>query len=181
MENLIVIRLIHIVCAVIWAGGMIYQAAFVIPASKTLGQDGAKFIQHLSGTKKVPVTMVVAATLTIITGILLMQKLLGGIQNAFTSTRGVIIIIGSMLALAGFTTGLVVNIFASKRMSIIGKIAADSGDQFNATQLEELQKTTKQVIYRGKCYCLFAFHIFDSYEHCQILLIDKYCSRYNYS
>jgi uncharacterized membrane protein len=80
MEYLIFLRLIHIVCAVIWAGGMIYLAAFVIPAAKTLGSDGTKFIQRLSGTNKLPIVMNVSAILTIVSGIILIQKLFGGIH-----------------------------------------------------------------------------------------------------
>jgi len=157
MEYLTFLRLVHIVCSVIWAGGMIYYAAFVIPASKSLGQDGAKFIQQLSGTKKVPVTMGVTATLTIITGILLMQRLLGGIKNSFGSTHGVILVIGALLALSGFIIGLVVNISASKRMSVIGKMAADSGQQFNATQLEELKKLRNKSFTAANVIALLLF------------------------
>lgn len=102
MEYLIFLRLIHIVCAVIWSGSMIYYALFMIPAAKALGPDGTRFIQHLSGTKKLPVTMVATATIIIITGVLLMQKLFGAMLSALDSTHGIIIIIGALLSLAGF-------------------------------------------------------------------------------
>lgn len=77
MEYLALLRLIHIVCAVFWTGGMIYLALFVLPAFKSLGPEGTGFIQRLSGTRKLPVIMNVSAILSIVTGILLMQKLLG--------------------------------------------------------------------------------------------------------
>jgi len=139
MEYLILLRLIHIVCAVIWTGGMIYLAAFVIPAAKTLGSDGTKFIQRLSGTNKLPIVMSVSAMLTIVTGIILMQKLLGGIQLAFSSTHGKMIIIGALLSLLGFILGFSVNMPAGRRMSSIGKTLAASGSQPDAKQLEELR------------------------------------------
>jgi len=140
MDYLIFLRLIHIVCAVIWTGGMIYFAVFVIPTAKTLGPDGTMFVQKLSGTKRLPIIMSGTAILSIVTGFLLMQKLLGGIQPAFKSTHGVIIIIGALLALLGFIIGLGINVPAARRMSSIGKIIAASGAQPNSSQLEELQK-----------------------------------------
>lgn len=141
MQYLIFLRLIHIVCSVIWAGGMIYQAVFVIPAAKTLGSDGTKFIQRLSNTNKLPVIMLVSGTLTVITGILLMKKLFGGVQLAlFNSTHGAMILIGALLALIGFVTGLSVSVPAARRMSTIGKTVAATGSQPNPGQLAELQK-----------------------------------------
>ena len=141
MQYLIFLRLIHIVCAVIWTGGMIFQATFVIPAAKTLGSDGTKFIQRLSNTNKLPAIMAVSGTLTIVTGILLMKKLFGGIQLAlFNSTHGAMILIGALLALIGFGAGLSINVPAARRMSAIGKLVASTGSQPNPGQLAELQK-----------------------------------------
>jgi uncharacterized membrane protein len=141
MEYLVFLRLIHIVCVVIWAGGMIYLAFFVMPASKRLGADGAKFIQQLSGTNKLPIVMNVAAILSIVTGILLMRKLLGGINLAvFKSTHGTMIVIGGILAIAGFIIGVSVNMPAARRMSSIGRKVATSGSQPARGQLAELQR-----------------------------------------
>jgi len=141
MEYLIFLRLIHIVCAVIWTGGMIYLAVFVIPAAKSLGPDGTKFMQQLNGTNKLPIVMAVSAILCIVTGIILMQKLFGGMQPAlFNSTHGLLIVIGALLAVLGFIMGLSVNMPAARRMSSIGKIVASSGAQPNSGQLQELQR-----------------------------------------
>ena len=139
MEYLIFLRLVHIVCTVIWAGGMIYFAVFVVPAVRTLGPDGTKFIQQLAGTNKLPIVMNVSAILSIVTGILLMQKLLGGIQPAlFRSTHGVLIVIGALLAVTGFIIGLSINLPAARRMNFIKKIVARSGA--GSGQLEELER-----------------------------------------
>ena len=158
MGYLIFLRLIHIVCTVIWTGGMIYLAVFVIPASKALGPDGVKFIQQLSGTNKLPIVMNVAAILSIVSGILLMQKLLGGIQPAlFNSTHGVIIFIGALLALIGFIIGVSVNLPAARRMISIGKIVASSGSQPNVGQLEELQRLRSRSFAATKVIAIFLF------------------------
>jgi hypothetical protein len=144
MRYLIYLRLIHIVCSVIWAGGMIYLAVFVIPAAKSLGTEGARFIQRLFITNKLPVIMNIAAIFSIVTGILLMQKLLGGIQNTFSSTHGTIIIIGALLAVAGFIVGVSINLPAARRMNAIGKITSATGRQPDRGQIEELQKLRKR-------------------------------------
>jgi hypothetical protein len=84
--------------------------------------------------------MAVAAIFSIVTGILLMQKLLGGIQLVFSSTHGTIIVVGAMLALIGFIIGLTVNLPAARRMSAIGKTLIVTGAQPDPDQLKALQK-----------------------------------------
>ena len=141
MEYLIVLRIIHIICAVIWTGGMIYLTLFVIPAAKKLGPEGAKFIQRLFNTNKLPMVMSVSAMLTIITGMLLMKKLMGGFQLAlFNFTHGALLGLGSLMALAAFIVGLSVNLPATKRITAISKTLAMAGQQPASAQVEELQK-----------------------------------------
>lgn len=158
MAYLIFLRLIHIVCTVFWAGGMIYLAVFVIPAAKTLGPDGPKFIQQLSGTNKLPIVMNVSAILSIVTGFLLMKKLLGGIQVAlFNSTHGLMIVVGALLALTGFIIGLSINMPAARRMNSLGKIVAMSGSQPNSIQLEELRRLRSRSFVATRVIAILLF------------------------
>jgi hypothetical protein len=137
---------------------MIYLAVFVIPAAKTLGPEGTRFIQRLSGTNKLPVVMNVAAILSIVTGIILMKKLLGGIQlSLFNSTHGLMIIIGALLAIFGFIIGLSVNLPAARRMSAIGKQVAAPGTQPDIGQLEELKKLRNKSFAATTFIAVFLF------------------------
>lgn len=141
MEYLIFLRLIHIVSAVFWAGAIMYFAWFIIPAAKALGPDGAKFMQQLSSTNKLPVIMFTAGTLTIVGGILLIERLSIGFQlNWFGTSHGIVISIGGALALIAYVIGLSVNLPTLKRMGAIGKVIAASDAPPNPEQMQELQR-----------------------------------------
>jgi len=120
MRYLILIRLIHIVCAVFWTGSVLYLAGFVFPAVKAMGPDGGKFMQQLSHTNKLPIVMNLAATLTIVAGVLLIERISGGFQSVwFGSPHG--ISIGGTLALVGYILGVTINRPVILRIGTIGE------------------------------------------------------------
>ena len=82
---LLVLRLLHIVCGVFWAGSVIYMALFIIPAVKASGPEGGKFMQQL-GKTGYPIVVMIAAIVTILAGLMLMWKLSGGFQPIWFST-----------------------------------------------------------------------------------------------
>jgi uncharacterized membrane protein len=158
MGYLIYLRLIHIVSAVIWTGGMIYFAFFVIPAAKSIGPDGFKFIQQLTITNKLPVIMNAAAILSILTGIILMKELLGGLSlSLMQSPHGAIIVVGGLLALIGFVLGFSINFPAAKRMNAIGKMIATPGSPPNAELLNELQQLRNKSLAATNIIALLLF------------------------
>ena len=100
LSYLIILRLLHIACGVFWAGAAIYLAAFVTPAVKALGPDGGKFMQQLAKTNNLPLVMAIAATTNVITGILLLWKLSGGLQlDWMISNHGLVLMPASFLEL----------------------------------------------------------------------------------
>jgi len=118
-----------------------YLAWFIIPAVKALGPDGGKFTQQLAKTNKMPIIMLIAGTLTIIGGILLIQQLSGGFQSAWFGTpHGLVISTGAAFAIAAYIMGLSINLPITKRMEAIGAAAAAAGGPPSAEQLLELQK-----------------------------------------
>jgi len=44
---MIVLRVIHIICGVFWAGTVMVMAWFVLPTAQALGQPGGAFMQRL--------------------------------------------------------------------------------------------------------------------------------------
>ena len=146
MEYLIILRLLHIVSAVFWAGSIMYLAWFIIPTIKALGPDGGKFMQQLSQTNKLPLVMSIAGTLTVVGGILLIERLSGGFEMQWFGTpHGIVISIGGTLALIAWVMGLSINKPAVDKMAAIGKAAAASGAPPSPEQQEVLQKLRAKV------------------------------------
>ena len=146
MEYLILLRFIHIVSAVFWAGAIMYLAWFIIPAVKALGPDGGKFMQQLSRTNKLPIVMLITGGLTVLGGLLLIYEISGGFEPAWFGTpHGIIISIGGTLAISAYVIGLAVNLPAVNRMAAIGKASAAAGAPPSQEQLMELQMLRNKV------------------------------------
>jgi len=141
MEYLIVLRLIHIVSAILWGGGVIYLALFIVPAVKALGPDGGKFMQQLSRTNKMPLIMTISATLTVVAGILLIERLSGGFRSEWFGTQhGIVISIGGTFAIIAYIIGLTVNRPTVAKIASIGQTIAQKGGPPSPEQAQELQR-----------------------------------------
>ena len=128
LTYLIILRFLHIVCGVFWAGAAIYLAAFVMPAVKTLGPDGGKFMQQLAKTNKLPLVMTVAATTTIVAGLLLLWKLSGGFEYEWMVTKhGLVLNTGILIGLIAYFEGLLITRPTILKMNKLGAQIAANG------------------------------------------------------
>jgi len=135
---LLILRLLHIVCGVFWAGSVIHFALFIIPAVKASGPEGGKFMQQL-GKTGYPIVVMIAAIVTILAGIGLMWKLSGGFQPIwFSTTNARVLSTGSAMAIIAFIIGFTVNRPAAGRMNKIGKAVEQTGAAPTAEQIQEL-------------------------------------------
>jgi uncharacterized membrane protein len=141
MEYEMILRLVHIVSAIFWAGSVMYLAMFIVPAVKALGPDGGKFMQQLSRTNSMPKVMTLAGFLTVLAGILLMERLSNGFTGSWFGTpHGMILSIGATFAIIAFLMGIFVNKPTVERIASIGKAASDKGGPPSPEQMQELQK-----------------------------------------
>jgi putative copper export protein len=146
MEYLILLRFIHIVSAIFWAGSIMLLAWYIGPSVKALGPDGGKFMQQLTKTNKYPVVMLIAGTLTNLGGILLIQQLSGGFQSSWFGTpHGIIISMGGTFSLIAFIIGLTVNLPTIKKMNVIGAAMAAAGGPPSAEQQQQLLTMRNKV------------------------------------
>jgi len=119
---LILLRLIHILSGVFWAGTAMFNAAFLIPAVRALGPAGGPVMQEIAGKRKLPVYFLVAGLLTVLSGFGLYWHDSQGFTNGFTrSAGGMTFGIGAVLALIAVFLGIFVVTPAAMRT---GKLAA---------------------------------------------------------
>jgi uncharacterized membrane protein len=125
---LLLLRFIHIVCGIFWAGTALFLAFYIFPAVAKAGPDGGKMMQAISGTRKFPTVMTVASLLTLLSGLLLMWELSAGFKLSwFSSAYAITLLLGSLTALIAFVQGLVINRPGILRMQEIGKRIAQRG------------------------------------------------------
>jgi uncharacterized membrane protein len=75
---LLILRLLHILAGVIWAGVAFYNTFFVFPAATDPGPDNGKFLQQLSVPNQFSNVLTAVSTITVLTGIILISILSAG-------------------------------------------------------------------------------------------------------
>jgi uncharacterized membrane protein len=143
---LLLLRLLHIGCGVLWAGGAIFLAFFIDPAVKASGPEGIKVMQQIVKTNRFPVVMMLLAVITILAGMLLIWKVSGGLQPAWMSSKnGIVLTSGAALALIAFLIGFSVNRPSGIKIAKIGKEIAASGGAPTPAQIEQLNIISRRL------------------------------------
>jgi uncharacterized membrane protein len=105
---LLTMRGLHIVLGVFWAGTMIFNAMFLVPAIRDAGPDGAKVVAGLMRRRFLDV-LPVAAALTVLSGLWLYWFDSNGFQAPFMRSRmGMTLALGAVATLIAFVLGLVI-------------------------------------------------------------------------
>ena len=143
---LIILRLFHIVAGVFWAGATIYLAWFILPAVKACGPEGGRFMQQLGNTNKLPVVMTITSILNVLSGILLLWNLSGGMQTTFLfSKHGLILLSGGTLAILAFMEGFFVTRPTVLQMNKFSQTIVMSGKPPSDEQMLQLLRFRKKI------------------------------------
>ncbi|MBI3260006.1 MAG: hypothetical protein HYZ54_11100 [Ignavibacteriae bacterium] len=140
MEYLIVLmRLLHILSGVLWAGAVFTLSFFLLPAINALGASGGKMMQQFVKTNNYPLVMSLAATTNILSGIFLYWHLSYGFMSDWIlSNYGVCLTAGGLSAIVAFVIGISVNLPGGKRMQQIAKEIEVSGGTPTGVQIKEM-------------------------------------------
>ena len=107
--ELIVLRLVHILGAIIWVGAAIYSFIFLLPAIAQSGPAGGQVMMNLQ-KRKLFTALPIIAILTILSGIRLMQIVSTGFSAGYFATgMGRTYAISGLLAIIGFLIGVVIS------------------------------------------------------------------------
>jgi len=103
---LLLLRFIHIVGGVFWAGTMIFAAVFLEPSVREAGPDGAKVMQGLMRRRYLTI-MPIVAVLTILAGVGLLEQVSGGFHPEWMGTpTGITLSLGAAVAIVAFLIGM---------------------------------------------------------------------------
>jgi len=104
--TVILLRLVHVLCGVFWAGALMFVVLFLEPSIRASGPEGAKVMRALIQRKYLNVIPIVGV-LTILSGLWLMWIFSGGFAAAwFRSGAGMVLTLGSVTAFVAFMIGV---------------------------------------------------------------------------
>jgi hypothetical protein len=128
LYTLLILRLLHITAGVFWAGSAIYTSFFILPAARSLGPEGGKFMRQLSMTNNIPVVMNLVSSVTVLSGLALLWIVSGGFRLSWLTTlHGLVITGGGILALSGYVVGFTINRPTIAKMSALNRQIALTG------------------------------------------------------
>jgi uncharacterized membrane protein len=139
MILLLVMRLLHILSGIFWAGAMLFTARFLLPAMQDAGPDGAKVGAALA-QRGFLVVMPIVALVTIVSGSWLYWRVSGGFQDSFMrSGMGVTLGIGALCAITAFLVGVTVVRPAMTRAMALAQSAAQASPAERDGMLQSAQ------------------------------------------
>jgi uncharacterized membrane protein len=138
-QVMIVLRLIHIVAGVFWAGTVMAVAWFILPTAQSLGQPGGAFMQQLMFRQRLRLFVTSAMILTILSGVTMYVWLAIGTDGTWAKSRmGMTLGIGAVAAIiAGGIGGGVIG-RVGKKMMALGTAIQASGNPPTESQQAEL-------------------------------------------
>ena len=138
---LILLRLIHISFGVFWVGAAVTNTLFLIPAIRAVGPAGGPVMQQLTQKLKMPMYIIGAGVLTVLSGIGLYWYDSATFTNGFMrSGGGMTFGVGGVIAIVTLLIGIFAVAPAAKRAAAIGAEAAASGKPPSPEQAAEMQR-----------------------------------------
>jgi uncharacterized membrane protein len=137
---MIVMRLIHVVSGVFWAGGTFFFISVIAPTVELAGPEGGRFMQRMAATGRMTARLGVTAALTGITGLIMFIRLysMGG-AAFFQSGSGIVLTLGSLAGLAAWLHGAFAVGALSRRLGQVARDMLASDGPPAPEQLQEAQ------------------------------------------
>ena len=145
---MIILRVIHVLSGVFWAGSTFLFATHVTPAVKLAGADGQKFMQQLTRQGKLSNALGVTGILAVVTGWTMV--ILKDWYLAFDTGSGIVLAFGAILGTLGFLHGAIVQRKSIVGLSTLGGRIAASGAPPSPEQAAEMGLLAGKVENNGR-------------------------------
>jgi len=146
-----VLRTIHIVGGIFWAGGSWVLYGFVFPSVVSTQPESGRFMQVLAGRSGLPIAINVAAVASVLAGIAIYVPASGHFDPGWmASPRGVTLSVGAAIALLVAIEGQIVLSPTARRMGTIGRAVATSGWPPTSEQWQQFAALQAKLIRTGR-------------------------------
>ena len=149
--EMIVLRLIHIVGGVLWAGWAFGLPLFVEPAARAAGPQGGPFMQALTARTPLVTVMTITPILVILSGFWLLWIVSGGFDAAYMGSRhGITLSTAGVIGAIAFVYGLIMVRPLGIRMGQIGRDLSVADTPPTDELLQELNQLRASLRNRGQ-------------------------------
>lgn len=136
-----VLRFLHIIAGILWAGGALALTLFVAPTMGAVGDAGKQFAGHLMGKTRFSLYMAVTGLTTVIAGSILYGIDSNWFQSSWMMTAtGSVFGIGAAFGIAAFVFGMMLG----NANTALAALGAQIQGKPNAEQAAALQALLKR-------------------------------------
>ena len=147
--TLLILRVIHVVIGVCWAGAIVFIAAFLLPALRGAGPASAPVMEQLTQVRKMPTYLIGMGVLTLLSGTALFWNDSVGFNESWMQTGpGRTFSVGGTLGVIVFLMGLMINVPTAKRLGDISSAVRAAGGVPSPEQAAEI------VRLQGRLYAM---------------------------
>ena len=118
---MIVLRLIHILSGIFWLGATLVIAGFLVPAMRATGGEATRFMNHVMQQRRLQTYILVAMTLTILSGLGMFGVLSSGGGAWARSRMGMVLSVGAVLTIIASAAGSMFSRPAGRKLAVIGQ------------------------------------------------------------
>jgi uncharacterized membrane protein len=147
---LLVLRVIHILGGVFWAGSSFLMTGFIEPTVRSAGDDGRRFMQRFNSQSRFSTVIAVAAGATVLAGLWMIWIVSAGSAAFFETGRGLGLTIGMLAGILAFILGFVMQNRPLRRMASIGGEIAAAGRPPTPEQVATMEKLMGTVRLGGR-------------------------------
>jgi uncharacterized membrane protein len=148
--TLIVLRIVHIVGGVFWAGAILFVVHFLEPAVRDTGPEGARIMRALQKRRYLEVIPAVAA-LTLLSGFALYWRIFGRFHpGPGASGTEIALGLGGLVSLVAFVIGVTLLRPSALRIGTLGAELAEAPDERKATLQEEIGRLRLRMRRSGR-------------------------------
>jgi hypothetical protein len=145
MITMIVLRIIHILSGVAWAGASFLTPLFLSPTAAALGPEGGKFMGHLTGKTKFTLYLTLAALFNVLAGYTMLYIKSNLALSWFLTGEGLGFGLGAVFGTIAFLIGFFVIRAAIEDMGKVGAAIQQGGGKPTPEQGAAMQKAQAQL------------------------------------
>ena len=146
--ELIVLRIIHILCGTIWVGAAVFMGFFLGPALQTMGPAAGQVMGGLQ-KRKFMVVLPVVAVLAMLSGLRLMMIMSGNFGPGYFQTPvGRTFAGAGLLAILAFVVGILVNRPTMEKMGTLQQSMSSDPVSKDAIAAE-IRRLQKRMVVAG--------------------------------
>ncbi|MCI0396270.1 MAG: hypothetical protein L0332_02165 [Chloroflexi bacterium] len=150
----IILRIIHILSGVAWAGAAFTLIGFIGPTVGALGPDGGKFMSRFLTQARFTTYIASVSGLTVLSGLLLYWNASFGLSGEWmASASGLVLTVGALAGLGAMGVGIATG-RASAEMVALSQAMATAGGPPSPAQLAQMQGVQQRLNGLGRVNAL---------------------------